>query len=115
TKRFALGPELTYDIFRAPKYLVNVSLSALVNIFYVKTIERQNISTKIKDELDYKSFFISPAATFTWQRLDIGPNMDFVVGGQVLMDLPHKMRGDDAYDQELSLNFGLFFALATKY
>ena len=115
TKRFAIGPELTYDIFRAPKYIINASLAALINLFYVKTVEKEQLTTKASEQLDYKAFFISPAATFSWQYLDIGPNMDFVLGGQVLMDLPHQMKGKEGYEQDLSLNFSLFFAISTKY
>lgn len=117
TMRLAFGPGLNYDLWRIPKTLLNVAGSLLFNFYYQKEVSTENTLTKDINKDVYKSYFITPTITVSLQRLDVGPNLDFMIGSNILMDLPHTMRSEtgDQYDQEFNLNFGLFIAAQTSY
>lgn len=116
TMRFAVGPQINYDLWRRPKHILNIAGTILFNLYFTKDNSNENTVTKEVEKESFKSYFFTPTITLSYQRVDIGPNMDFVIGSNILVDLPHRMRSnDDDYSQGFSLNFGLFIAGQTSY
>lgn len=86
------GPLISYDTFRNDQHRITLLAGASVN-YHRRAVEQFSGTTNSKEKRLYTGWSLFPRAAVTYQRIEVLPHIDLVVGLQGVLQVKHYLYG----------------------
>jgi len=95
-----LGPFISYDAWRSSEYRLAIASSITIN-YHRSLISRSSTIEGLSEERTFTGFSVTPIFTAFLQKREIVPDVDFIVGFDMHLTLPHHLKSSTAEVPEL--------------
>ncbi|MFL5783320.1 MAG: hypothetical protein ACJ76H_01840 [Bacteriovoracaceae bacterium] len=126
--KFGIGPYVSYDAFKGMKDRVNLSAAINTYLLNFTTISQTNLAGK-SDNRTYQAFTVAPRIGLQYHRKGIFPEIDFVAGTGMEMELPStyhakngakvdglwRNNGNDSFQTRTVWNISAYFGIQSAY
>jgi hypothetical protein len=96
--KFGVGPTISYDAFKGEKNRINISGTIIVNFYDTLRVTQE--SSTDNEVRNYKGYSLAPRLTAQYHRKEVIPEIDFVLGTSLEVNLATTYQAEDGARNE---------------